>query len=162
MQGIGNTLQQVGELKASAGLFLSPILAIIFCCIGWWIVNASKGDGMHTKTIAGLIKDPSSCRPNSSCNVPVYYTVNGKDYSINASVVMGDTVNLGPLVAYNPNNPADALIKSEPPSFIGYIFICIGFLVPLIAFGIYYLTTHSKIFAQVQGAETLIGGFRGK
>jgi hypothetical protein len=74
---------------------------------------------------------------------------------------MGKIVNMTPQVAYNPNNPADAIINTEPPSFMGYLFICIGFIVPLLAYGMYYATTHSRTFAQLEGAQTLLGGLSG-
>jgi hypothetical protein len=71
---------------------------------------------------------------------------------------MGKIVNMTPQVAYNP---ADAIINTEPPSFMGYLFICIGFIVPLLAYGMYYATTHSRTFAQLEGAQTLLGGLSG-
>jgi hypothetical protein len=158
--GIGNGLAKIGDIKATIGLLTSPILAILFCCIGWWLIGASKGDGVHTQTVTGNLQNATMCSPNSACTGNVSYVVNSNTYSINATLQMGKQVNTVCQVAYNPSNPEDAIINNEPPSFMGYLFICIGFLVPLIAYGIYYATTHSKLFAQIEGANTVFGAVK--
>jgi hypothetical protein len=42
MSGIATGLQQVGNAQATIGLYISPIIAIIFCCIGWFLIKASQ------------------------------------------------------------------------------------------------------------------------
>lgn len=99
--GLGNTLQAVGNFKATMGLYTSPFLAVIFCCCGYFIIRQSK------------VTPPA------------------------------------PAPA-----PAGAPSKS-PPAAMGYCFICLGFLVPLLAYGIYKLTMISPTFSKLEGANTL-------
>jgi hypothetical protein len=42
MSGIAGGLQQIGDVKATIGLYISPILAIIFCACGIFLIKASK------------------------------------------------------------------------------------------------------------------------
>jgi len=42
MAGIGTGLQQVGEAQATIGLYISPIIAVIFCACGIFLIKASK------------------------------------------------------------------------------------------------------------------------
>jgi hypothetical protein len=42
MSGIAGGLQQIGDAQASIGLYISPIIAIIFCVVGWFLIKASK------------------------------------------------------------------------------------------------------------------------
>jgi len=42
MSGVLGGLQQIGDIKATIGLYVSPIIALIFCCIGFFVIQASK------------------------------------------------------------------------------------------------------------------------
>jgi hypothetical protein len=42
MSGIGAGLQQIGDAKATIGLYISPIIAVIFCACGIFLIRASK------------------------------------------------------------------------------------------------------------------------
>jgi hypothetical protein len=42
MSGIAGGLQQIGDIKATISLYASPILAIIFCACGIFLIKASK------------------------------------------------------------------------------------------------------------------------
>jgi len=100
MASIAGGLQQIGDIKATIGLWTSPILAIIFCVCGFLIIKASK------------------------------------------------------------QAPAPAPKGQPPPAGMGYCFICIGFFVPLIAYGVYKLTMASPGFAMLEGGETVLGAVR--
>lgn len=110
MATIGNTLQSVGTFKATTGLYMSPVLALCFCCIGFWLVNKSS--------------QPAPPTPAPTPGAP----------------------------APPPNKP--------PPAGFGYLFICIGFFVPLLAYGTYKLTMSSPTFAKLQGANTAFSFLR--
>ena len=95
MSQVYGGLQEIGTMKAKMGLYASPIIAILFCAIGVWIVKLSK-------------KPPPPKSPSPS--------------------------------------------PQPPPAAAGYLFICLGFFVPLLAYGIYMLTMSSPMFAAAQGA----------
>ena len=42
MSGIAGGLQQVGDAQATIGLYASPIIALIFCVIGWFLIKAAR------------------------------------------------------------------------------------------------------------------------
>jgi len=42
MSGIVGGLQQIGIIKAKIGLYSSPIIALIFCVVGFFLIKASK------------------------------------------------------------------------------------------------------------------------
>jgi hypothetical protein len=100
MSGVAQGLQQIGDIKATIGLWTSPIIAIIFCCVGFFIIQAS-------------MKPP-------------------------------------------PPAPKGQPPNQAPPAAMGYLFVCCGFLVPLIAYGVYKLTMASPAFATLEGAQTAV------
>jgi hypothetical protein len=102
--GVGNTLQAVGNFKATMGLYASPFIALIFCCCGYFLIRQSK------------VTPPA----------------------------------LAPAPAGQPAP------SKPPPAAMGYCFICLGFLVPLLAYGIYKLTMSSPTFSKISGADTLL------
>lgn len=99
MAAIYGGLQQVGDLKATMGLYASPFIAIIFCICGFCILKASK-----TSPSPAPVGQPKS---------------------------------------------------QPPPPSMGYCFICLGFFIPLIAYGFYKLTMSSPLFAAAQGANAV-------
>lgn len=94
MSQVYGGLQEIGTLKAKMGLYGSPIIAILFCAIGIW-----------------MIKKPPP-----------------------------------------PKSPSPSPAPQPPPAAMGYLFICLGFFVPLLAYGVYILTMSSPMFAAAQGA----------
>lgn len=54
-----------------------------------------------------------------------------------------------------PPAPAGQPPSKPPPASFGYLFICLGFLVPLLAYGFYQLTMASPMFAAAEGANTV-------
>ena len=42
MSGIGAGLQQIGDTQATIGLYISPIIALIMCACGIFLIKASK------------------------------------------------------------------------------------------------------------------------
>lgn len=100
MSQVYGGLQQIGDLKAKMGLYASPIVAIMFCVVGLWIVKLSKA--------------PPS-----------------------------------------PKSPSPSPSPQPPPASMGYLFICLGFFVPFLAYGIYKLTMASPMFAAASGAGTV-------
>ena len=42
MSGVVSGLQQVGDIKATIGLYVSPIIALIMCACGAFLIKASK------------------------------------------------------------------------------------------------------------------------
>ena len=42
MAAVVGGLQQIGDAKATIGLYVSPIIALIFCIAGLFIIKASK------------------------------------------------------------------------------------------------------------------------
>lgn len=96
MSQVYGGLQEIGTLKATMGLYASPIIAILFCVIGIWIIK----------------KPPPPKSPS----------------------------------------PSPSPAPQPPPAAMGYLFICLGFFVPLLAYGLYSLTMSSPMFAAAQGA----------
>jgi hypothetical protein len=99
MSAVLGGLQQIGDIKATIGLYASPIIAIIFCICGFFIIKSSK-------------------------TTP-------------------------------PPAPAGQPKSQPPPAAMGYCFICLGFLVPLLAYGFYKLTMASPVFAAAEGASAV-------
>jgi hypothetical protein len=49
--------------------------------------------------------------------------------------------------------PAPPPPNRPPPAAMGWCFICIGFVFPFLAYGLYKLTMSSPTFSKIQGAE---------
>ena len=155
MSGIGNGLQQIGQWKATIGLWVSPIIAIIMILCGVWALKSSSGDGVHTKHTSGTLVNPPTCSKDQRCSSNISYSVNSTTYTTTGQFTgpAPSTVT----VAYNPGNPSDATTNVPPPQFIGILFIVVGVLIPILSYGVYYATMHSKLFAQVEGGSAVIG-----
>jgi len=53
----------------------------------------------------------------------------------------------------SPKPPAPGPAAKRPPAAMGWCFICVGFVFPLLAYGLYKLTMSSPTFSKIQGAE---------
>ena len=42
MSAIVGGLQQIGAAKAKIGLYVSPFIGIVFCCVGYLLIKASR------------------------------------------------------------------------------------------------------------------------
>jgi len=156
---VGNGLQQIGQWKAKISLYLSPLIAILFIVAGIYIRKQSKGDGVHTMSATGTLVNPPPCAPKQFCNASASYQVNSNTYTVNGqfTVPNGGVAPSTIPVLYNPNNPADATTSVPPPQFMGIIFIVVGCIIPFISYAIYYATMQSKLFAQIEGGEAVVG-----
>lgn len=60
-----------------------------------------------------------------------------------------------PPPAAAPGQPPAPAPSKPPPAAMGWCFICLGFLFPLLAYGIYKLTMSSPTFSKLEGANQL-------
>jgi len=129
-----------------AGMY---IVSIVFLIIGFVLINISKKDKHSKKTVMTLSN--VSCDPRN-CNAIGNYSVNGSSYDIPVQYQVTDNSKHN-VVYYDPKNPSDGS-TSKIPSWIGFIFMGIGSLVLLIAFGF-------TIFASSTNSSTrgVAGGF---
>jgi hypothetical protein len=157
MSGIASGLQSIGTTQATVGLWLSPIVAIIFVLLGVWVLKLSKGDGIHTVKTTGAVSTIQSCFPGSSCSETITWQVNGSKYTVQDTQMIDKkgTVPATRVVMYNPSNPADGTVNAPPPAWFAYLFIALGILYPLVAYGNYYLVQKSPTFATLSGANTV-------
>lgn len=132
-------------------------MAIIFVLLGIWVLKLSRGDGVHTVKTTGTVATAQPCARGSSCSETITWDVNGMKYTVQ-DIQMIDKKGAVPTtrtVMYNPANPADGTVNTPPPAWFGYLFIVLGILFPLLAYGNYYLVQKSPTFAALSGANTV-------
>lgn len=139
MAAVAGGLQRIGSAEATLSLWVSPILGLIFILCGVLLIKSSKSDKVHTAKTKG--------RPNQAMTATTY-TVGGKEYTVQGVTSSGD-------VFYNPSNPADAVLTSPSPWWLGFLFVACGILVPLLAYINYSLVQSSPMYATFSGASAV-------
>lgn len=162
--------------SATFGRVIALVSAILISIIGiiliiWGIILEVHKTKLTQKT-SGTV-EIATCHQKIenknivySCNLTIKYTVKGKKHTLNVENIESDsayTDNDTIDVYYDPKNPNNGAINSDKYLHtMGIIMIICGIVMPLFAWGWWYLTTRSKAVAAAGGAaaglDLLSGG----
>ena len=162
--------------SARFGRDIALVSAILISIIGiiliiWGIILEVHKTKLTQKTsgtieIATCIQKINNNNIVYSCNLTVNYSVKGHKYTLNVNNIESDstyTENDSIDIYYDPNNPNNSALNSDKYLHtMGMIMVICGVVIPLFAWGWWYLTTRSKAVAAAGGAaaglDLLSGG----
>ena len=148
--------QEIYSGSADFGRVWATITAVIFTLVGigfiiWGSVIFRKPplNVSTTGTIAGE-KGRNMCPDSNTCNFRVKYSVDGVSYesAVSGMGIGGESIT----VYYNASNPSNASLNKTAPHLLGGIFIGLGIVIPLIAWGMRALIDRYKFLAAASGA----------
>lgn len=151
---VGDTLAGVGQLQAVYTLSCGCIIGLIFILASILAYSTYKNDvkviGYVKSAQCSLVKNGKSTTYN--CNITVGYTYQSNAYT-------GTITESSSTPSYNPGQAIDLMIDPSNPSVplayvspsMYWILLCCGIVIIVGVIGNYYITTHSRIYSQVEG-----------
>jgi len=102
-----------GRIKAIGGGIVGIIIAIIFCCVGFFMIRSSN---KAYNNVIGRITSVSQCSYNNKCNIEVEYTINNILYKQNINIDSKKFPSVGKsiVIYYNPTDPNQ--IQTQSPT----------------------------------------------
>lgn len=144
----------VGRIAAVFGLIIGILIAIGLLVGGFYVLRTTN---KYTASVSGRVLE-SNCSPNiaNGCDVNVQYYVGGKPYTKTFNVDRNVVKDQSILVAYDPQNPSDAMLNGAGGAkVIGWVMIGFGLLVLLGCIMSFIIAWTTKIGAAATGARAL-------
>lgn len=146
----------VGSFEATVSLIVSIVVGVIlFLCGIGFIVENDWDDVTATvsnNTCQNIIQ---AGKTTQSCQTTVQYTISGKNYTNNlqtsATYVDGQKIN----IQYETSNPNNIRISGTNNNVIGIFSSCVALIIIGGAYFNYYMTTHYKTYAAIEGVDAI-------
>ena len=164
---VGTGLSAFGRFNSIIGAIVTLLIGIAFLVGGSYMIRNSLTEstvavvqGMFCGTAASSSSSPAitpTAAGQTLCRYTVTYTVNGSGLSSTFEAAMfayqpGETVT----IYYDPKNPLRIDVTSNKNRIIGWIFIAVGIVLPLIAIATAVFAWKNKEAAGVMGAQDLM------
>lgn len=165
----GDMLADAGKAETDVFLWSAIVIGILlFFTASYCLIHdtddtydSAKGTVNNPKCVKSTTYDSKGRAIVSyKCAYTMSYSYKDKPYTkamtstTNAPMMKNETVN----ISINKNNPNDIIVNRMSDETVAIILCVVGIFAILIAGAKYYMTHHSRMYAQMEGAEVGIEG----
>ena len=142
----------VGKFEGTFKLYIAGALSILLVLISLYMFATNNSNLVNT---TGQVTSVS-CPPSGDCDIHLSYKINGTIYngSINTSqgnFKVGSNID----ITYDSTKPANITLQQKSNISLSIISLICACIIFGGAYLNYYLTTKYKMFAAVEGADTV-------
>ena len=142
----------IGKFEGIIKLYGAAIISIIFICISIYMFLTNNSNLVNT---SGKIT-VANCSSSTNCNLRVTYMVNGTTYNGSITVPhnkykIGENID----ITYDSTAPVNITLKKQSNITLSIVSLVCALIIGGFAYLNYYLTSNYKMFAAVEGADTV-------
>lgn len=162
-QSVYDTTADLGFIKTKIYLGIAIVIAIVLIIVSIVLFFKDQSNlidvtgKVHNVVFCNKNKDPKSKHTSYECELTVVYNVNSTGYVKNIQTNdklynIDENIEL----TYNKTNPNEVSLSVVRYRTISYILFGIAVLLVGLSYLSYYLSTRSKLYSAVVGAQTVV------